>query len=174
MFDHLVSKDSHYQILSFWEVELFFLLPLNLGWPNDFLNQQNGAEATSWQVKWPSGLPWWLSGKESACQCRRHRFDPWSRKSPHVSEQLSPCASTIELVLWSLGAITTELTCLSYWKLCTLELVLCSKRSHHNEKPLHHNENATREKPTRQRRPDTAENKYTNFKNYIWKPLCGY
>ena len=22
------------------------------------------------------GLPWWLSGKESACQCRRHGFDP--------------------------------------------------------------------------------------------------
>ena len=22
------------------------------------------------------GLPWWLSGKESTCQCRRHRFDP--------------------------------------------------------------------------------------------------
>ena len=21
-------------------------------------------------------LPWWLRGKESACQCRRHRFDP--------------------------------------------------------------------------------------------------
>ena len=21
------------------------------------------------------GLPWWLSGKESACQCRIHRFD---------------------------------------------------------------------------------------------------
>ena len=28
------------------------------------------------------GLPWWFSGKESACQCRRHRFDPWSRKIP--------------------------------------------------------------------------------------------
>ena len=30
-----------------------------------------------------SGLPRWLSGKESACQCRRHkrrRFDPWVRK----------------------------------------------------------------------------------------------
>ena len=32
------------------------------------------------------GLPWWLSNKESTCQCRRHRFDPrageipWSRK----------------------------------------------------------------------------------------------
>ena len=21
-------------------------------------------------------LPWWLSGKEPACQCRRHRFNP--------------------------------------------------------------------------------------------------
>ena len=24
----------------------------------------------------------WLSSKESACQCRRHRFDPWVRKIP--------------------------------------------------------------------------------------------
>ena len=28
------------------------------------------------------GLPWWLSGKESACQCRRPRFDPPVRKIP--------------------------------------------------------------------------------------------
>ena len=28
------------------------------------------------------GLPWWLSGKESTCQCRRHEFDPWVRKIP--------------------------------------------------------------------------------------------
>ena len=27
-------------------------------------------------------LPWWLSGKESACQCRRHGFDPWVGKIP--------------------------------------------------------------------------------------------
>ena len=27
-------------------------------------------------------LPWWLSGKEPACQCRRHRFNPWVRKMP--------------------------------------------------------------------------------------------
>ena len=26
--------------------------------------------------------PWWLSGKESACQCRRRRFDLWIRKIP--------------------------------------------------------------------------------------------
>ena len=28
------------------------------------------------------GLPWWLSGKESAFQCRRCRFDPWVGKIP--------------------------------------------------------------------------------------------
>ena len=28
------------------------------------------------------GLPWWLSGKEFTCQCRRHRLDPWVRKMP--------------------------------------------------------------------------------------------
>ena len=32
-----------------------------------------------------TGIPKWLSGKESACHCRRHRrcgFHPWVRKSP--------------------------------------------------------------------------------------------
>ena len=28
------------------------------------------------------GLPECLSGKESACQCKRCRFDPWVGKSP--------------------------------------------------------------------------------------------
>ena len=31
---------------------------------------------------WIYGLPWWLSGKESTCQCRRPRFDPWVWKIP--------------------------------------------------------------------------------------------
>ena len=42
------------------------------------------------------GLPWWYSGLESACWCRGHGFDPWSRKIPHAVEQLSPCATTME------------------------------------------------------------------------------
>ena len=29
-----------------------------------------------------NGLPWWLSGKEPACQCSRCRFDSWVRKIP--------------------------------------------------------------------------------------------
>ena len=28
------------------------------------------------------GLPWWLNGKESARQCRGHRFHSWYSKIP--------------------------------------------------------------------------------------------
>ena len=42
------------------------------------------------------GLPWWLSGKESACQCRKHRFISWSKKIPAAAEQLSPCSRAWE------------------------------------------------------------------------------
>ena len=31
-----------------------------------------------------NGLPWWLRGKESTCQSRRHGFNPWSGKIPHA------------------------------------------------------------------------------------------
>ena len=33
------------------------------------------------------GLPRWRSGKESACPCRRHRFDPWVEKIPWRRKQ---------------------------------------------------------------------------------------
>ena len=32
-------------------------------------------------------LPWWLRGKESAYQCRRLGFNPWSGKIPHTTEK---------------------------------------------------------------------------------------
>ena len=40
-----------------------------------------------WQLIWvviktKTGLLWWLCGKESTCQCKRHRFDPWVGKIP--------------------------------------------------------------------------------------------
>ena len=55
-------------------------------------------------LKYPvKGLPWWLSGKEFTCQCRRHRFNPWSRKISHTMEQPS---------LW---ATITEPMCHNYW-----------------------------------------------------------
>ena len=72
--------------------------------------------------------------KESTCQCRRHGFNPWSRKIPAASEQLSPCATTTKPVLQSWRATTTD----AYvaWSLCS----------------------PTREKPGKQRRPSTAKN----------------
>lgn len=42
------------------------------------------------------GLPRWLSGKESCCQCRS-QFDPWSRKIRRAMEQLSPWAHVPQL-----------------------------------------------------------------------------
>ena len=45
------------------------------------------------------GLPWWLSGKEFACQFRRQGFNPWLRKIPHVIVQLNLYTTTIESVL---------------------------------------------------------------------------
>ena len=58
------------------------------------------------------GLPWRLRGKELACQCRGHGFDSWSRKIPHVGEQLSPWATT------------PELACCSHWSQHLLESLL--------------------------------------------------
>ena len=42
------------------------------------------------------GLPWWLSGKESACQCWRHGFHPLSGKIPYTTAQLNPCTTSTE------------------------------------------------------------------------------
>ena len=57
-----------------------------------------------------SGLPTWLSGKESTCQCRRHGFDPWSGKIPCTAKQLNLHTPTTEPVLSSPGAALTEPT----------------------------------------------------------------
>ena len=54
------------------------------------------------------GLLWWLSGRKYTCQYSRHQFDPWSRMNPHASEKLSPCATAIEPVFYSLDVATVE------------------------------------------------------------------
>ena len=59
-------------------------------WVN-LLGKLKGREIwNEWQ-----GLPCWSSGWDSACQCRGHGFDPWSRKIPHATGQLSPCTTTL-------------------------------------------------------------------------------
>ena len=48
--------------------------------------------AQDFLLKPGSGSRWWLSGKEPACQRRRHGFDPWSGGIPCAAEELSLCA----------------------------------------------------------------------------------
>ena len=67
--------------------------------------------------KYEWGLPWGLSGKESACQRRRHGFDPWSGMTPHAVEQLSLSTTTTEPVSQRPGSETREATAVR--SLCT-------------------------------------------------------
>ena len=40
------------------------------------------------------GFPWWLSGQESACQCRRSRLDSWVGEDP-LEEEMETYSSII-------------------------------------------------------------------------------
>ena len=44
----------------------------------------------TWIKKETSGLPWWLSGEESTCQCRRHGFNPSSGRTPACPSHRTP------------------------------------------------------------------------------------
>ena len=46
-------------------------------------------------------LPFWLSGKESACQCRKHGFNPWSKILPTYHLAAASCLSwTWGIIFW--------------------------------------------------------------------------
>ena len=49
---------------------------------NSIVFQMNTIIVLNADGKETINFPWWLSGKESADQCRRCRFDPWVRKIP--------------------------------------------------------------------------------------------
>ena len=53
--------------------------------------------------------------KNPPANARGHGVEPWSGKIPHAAEQLSPCTTTTEPVLWSPQATTTEPTRRNYW-----------------------------------------------------------
>ena len=52
-------------------------------WPNfgKFWSSTGWAHH-KWKLERLLGLPWWLSAKESTCQCRKLGFNPWVRKIP--------------------------------------------------------------------------------------------
>ena len=75
---------------------------------------------TLWLKEYKTGLSWWRSGWESACQCRGHGFEPWSGRIPHAVEQLDPWATITEPA--------------------RLEPVLRNKRGRDSERPAHRDE----------------------------------
>ena len=60
-------------------------------------NLRGHLPSRMYNENWGEGLPWRLSGYESACQCKRHGFHPRSGKIPRAAEQLSPCTTTLSL-----------------------------------------------------------------------------
>ena len=47
------------------------------------------------------GFLWCLSGKESTCQCRRRRFDPWVRKTPWRRKWQTPLVFFVWEIPWT-------------------------------------------------------------------------
>ena len=82
------------------------------------------------------GLPWWLSDKESACQCRRltQAFETWPRKSPTCHGETKPVH---RFNYWTcaldLGTTAAGPMCHSYWIPHALEPALCNCPSHHTK-----------------------------------------
>ena len=48
-----------------------------------FYKKPKDAASHIYHLYW---LPWWFSGKQSICQCRRWMFDPWVGKIPLEKE----------------------------------------------------------------------------------------
>ena len=84
------NKIKWYSILLSWiksRIKLleFFKEDMNLlTWPPW---SHHGAKGRG------SGMPWWYSEQESACQWRGHGFGLGSGKIPYVKEQLRPCVT---------------------------------------------------------------------------------
>ena len=93
-----------------------------------------------------------VSGQQSTCQCRGHKFDPWTWKIPYVARQLSLCSTLNPHAL---------------------EPVFCNKRSHCNEKPVYHTSRAA---PTSHnlRKPESSNEDPVQPKKKNQKPTPYY
>ena len=76
-----VTHQAHNKLVKIWVILKTWRM-LNEGFPSGAVDENPPANAG-----------------ESACQCRGHRFEPWSGKIPHATEQLSSCATTTEPAL---------------------------------------------------------------------------
>ena len=76
------------EILTLGEVEINFAASVVAVWRHQVFSighwKVNAVQRTCGALKilCTACLPRWLSGRESTCKRRRHRFDPWSGKIP--------------------------------------------------------------------------------------------
>ena len=98
----VLSPNPCQSSVSFKNQSIFHVLNPSLSYSKRFvLVSLKAKNAFIWNLlqEWsPSGLPWWLLGKESTCQCRKHGLNPWSGKIPHAEER-SACVPRLETVL---------------------------------------------------------------------------
>ena len=83
-------------------------IPIWIGFSKSRIPQvKDGTNMTEFILLWKSsetehrGFPGGTMVKNPLGQCGGHRFEPWSRKIPHATEQLSLCATTTEPALYS-------------------------------------------------------------------------
>ena len=82
-FQFLPSSINHYKKL----FKMIYLLfgHLSTAWECELQESRERISIIVDSIVLTTGLPWWLSGKESNCQCRicgRLGFNPWVRKIP--------------------------------------------------------------------------------------------
>ena len=83
-------------------------------------------------------LLWWLSGKEFTCQCKRHRFNPWVRKTPWRRKwQLTP------VFLPGKSHGQRSLVCCSPWGCKRLRHDLAIKQQHRMRNNVTHDSCST-------------------------------
>ena len=88
-------------------------------------------------LKLSGRLPWWSSGKDSACEHRGHRFNPWSGTIPHAIGQSSPCTTATEAcVPLSLCSTTREATTVMSPYPTTRESPHVAMRTQHSQKQI--------------------------------------
>ena len=155
-----MDQQLRYMQISWWSCGWDHLLSLQGAWVPSLVGEQRSHIACSVteRKKETKGLPWWLSDKESACQCRRHKSDPWLRRfhmplslcsRDQELQRLSPWAAAAEArAPWSPRSTMTEATTLG--SPCTATKVAPAL--------------PTREKPGQQRRPSATRNKQINYK----------
>ena len=117
-------------------------------------------------------LPWCLSGKESACQCRRYGFDPGPERSHMPQSNLSWCATTTESMLQSPGvAHAPQSLCSATREATAMRMKLESSSClPHLEKSLCGNEDPAAARKTQHSQKELAKQNYFLKKEWHVRP----